>query len=210
MEQQEKLKTGTTTVGMLCKDCVILASESKTTLGYLTFAKSTDKIVPIDDKIAVTTAGGSGDTQAVIRLLKAEIKLYKLMRHTEITVNAVASLLSNVLQGSRYYPYIAVLIIGGADRKGLHLVSTDVVGGLEEKEKYVSTGSGSPFAYGVLENDFREDMTRDEGARVAVHAVKAAMERDVFSGGKKIHVAVIDEKGIKFLSDAEIENVSKN
>jgi proteasome beta subunit len=205
MDQQERLKTGTTTLGIVCKDCVILASESKTTLGSMTFAKETDKVIQIDDKIAVTTAGGGGDIQAMVRVLKAEINLYKLMRHTEITVNAVATLLSNILQGSRYYPYIAFLTIGGVDKKGVHLISSDVVGGLEEKEKYISTGSGSPFAYGVLESHYKEGMTREEGIRIAIKAVRAAMERDVFSGGKKIQVAVIDENSLKFLTKEEVE-----
>ena len=209
MEQQEKIKTGTTTVGMLCKDCVILASDSKTTLGYMTYSKTTDKIVQIDDKIAVTTAGSSGDIQAVIRMLRAEIKLYKLMRNAEITVNAVSTLLANILQGSRYYPYISVFLVGGADKKGFHLISNDVVGALEEKDNYVATGSGSPFVYGVMENEYREGLTREEGIDLAIRAVRAAIERDVFSGGTRLKVAVIDQKGVEFLSDAKIAEIAK-
>ena len=205
MEQYEKLKTGTTTLGMVCKDCIILASESKTTLGSMTFAKETDKVIQIDDKIAVTTAGGGGDIQAMIRILKAEINLYKLSRHANITVNAVGTLLSNILQGSRYYPYMAFLTIGGVDKNGIHLISSDVVGGLEEKEKYISTGSGSPFAYGVLESEYKEGITKEEGIKIAVKAVKAAMQRDVFSGGKKINICVIDKNGLNFLSNEEIK-----
>lgn len=194
---EQKLKTGTTTVGITFKDGVVLAADMKSTLGYLVSSKEAQKVYQIDDKIAVTTAGGSGDTQALIRLLKAEIKIYKLTRNTEFTVNAAKSLLSNILQGVRYYPYMAMMIVGGVDKSGSHVYSVDPVGGAEP-DKYTSTGSGSPMAYGVLEDGFKPDMTREEAVDLAKRAIKASRERDIFSGGVGILVVVIDRNGLKF------------
>lgn len=201
-------KTGTTTIGLVCKDCVVLASESKSTLGYLVSSKKTEKIYKIDDRIAVTTAGGAGDTQALIRLVKAEINLYKLSRNSELTVKAVSTLLANILQSSRYYPYIAMLIIGGVDKDGYHIYSIDPVGGVE-KDDYTATGSGSPIAYGVLEDNYKEGMTKEDGIELAVRAIKSAKERDIFSGGKDIVVAVIDENGMKFIEKEKIMELIK-
>ncbi len=198
MKSEQKLKTGTTTVGITFKDGVVLAADMKSTLGYLVSSKEAQKIYQIDDKIAVTTAGGSGDTQALVRLLKAEIQIYKLSRNAEFSVNAAKALLSNILQGVRYYPYMAMMILGGVDKNGAHVYSVDPVGG-SEPDKYTSTGSGSPIAYGVLEDGFKEGMTQEEAVDLAKRAVKAARERDIFSGGLGIMVAVIDKNGLKFV-----------
>jgi len=206
--QQETRKTGTTTVGIICKDALILASESKSTLGYLVSSKNAQKVYQIDDKIALTTAGGAGDTQQLIRILKAEIALYKTMRNvSDFTVNAAATLLSNLLQSSRYYPYMAMLILGGHDKTGFHIYSIDALGGSEE-DKYVSTGSGSPFAYGVLEADYKENMSRDDAIKLAIRSINSARERDIFSGGK-IQIAIITKDGFEQLSDEKIKEIFK-
>jgi len=203
-----KKKTGTTTVGIVCRDGVVLASETKSTLGYLISSKTSEKIYQVDDYTAVTTAGGAGDTQALVRILRAEIKLYKLTRNTEITVKAATTLLSNILQSVRYYPYLAMLILGGADKTGYHIYSIDPVGGAEE-DNYTSTGSGSPIAYGVLEDSYKEGLTKEEGVRLAVRAIRSARERDIFSGGRDIKVAVIDKDGFRFVDQEKIKEIAK-
>ena len=82
-------QTGTTTVGLVCKDCVILAAETKSTLGSMISSKEAQKIYPVDDKIAVTISGAVGDAQALIRILSAEINIYKLTRSSEIDRKSV-------------------------------------------------------------------------------------------------------------------------
>ena len=208
MHQEQKMKTGTTTVGFVCKDCVVLGAESKSTMGWLIAGKEVQKIHQIDDKVALTISGGVGDAQALIRILRAEINIYKLTRNTEITVRAISSLLSNILSQSRWYPYMFMPIIGGVDKDGLHIYSIDPAGGAEE-DKFTSTGSGSPVAYGVLEDGYKEGMTRDEGVRLAVRAIRSARERDVFSGGKKINVAVIDKNGLEWVKEEKIAEFVK-
>lgn len=206
--QEQKLKTGTTTVGIKCKDCVIVAAESKSTMGGLVASKTAEKVFQIDDRIAVTIAGGSGDAQNIVRVLKAEINLYRLSRSKSISMNAVTSLLSNILQGNRYYPYMTMLIIGGYDETGGHIYSIDPVGGLEEDD-FTSTGSGSPIAFGVLENEYKEGLSKDDGIRLVVRAIRAARERDIFSGGYNINVAVIDKSGVRFVEKAKIQEIAK-
>lgn len=208
-EEQQKLKTGTTTVGILFKDGVVLASESKATMGWLIASKTSQKIYQIDDRIGITTAGGSGDNQALIRILKAEINLYKLTRNAEFTVKAAATLLSNILSNNRYYPYYVMNILGGYDKEGAHLWSIDAVGGYEEEKSFTATGSGSPVAYGVLEDGFKENMTKDEAVRLAVRSIRSARERDVMSGGQYIVVAVIDKNGFDYVPAEKIKEMLK-
>lgn len=208
MQQQEIKTTGTTTLGLTCRDCVVLAAESKSTMGWLVSSKTAQKLHAVDDRIAVTISGSVGDAAALIRILRAEIRLYKLTRNAEFTVKSAANLLSNILQGTRYYPYMAMLIVAGADRTGFHVYSVDPIGGSEE-DRYTATGSGSPMAYGVLEDGFRDGMTREEGVKLAVRAIRAAAERDVFSGGKDINVAIIDKDGIQYADRERVRELAK-
>lgn len=200
---EEKLKTGTTTVGLLCKDAVVIAAEQKATMGYLVESKLAQKIHKLDDHIGMTIAGSVGDAQAMIRILRAQFKLYKFERGP-ITVRAAATLLSNILHGNKYFPYLNMFLLAGYDSKA-RLYSLDPVGGYSEKDKFYSTGSGSPFAYGVLEDNFKENMNVDDAVKIVIRSIRAATERDIASGGKGYMVAVIDKNGFRELTAAEIK-----
>ena len=196
-------KKGTTTIGLIAKDAVVIAAEQKSTMGYLVESKEAQKVFQLDDHIGMTIAGGVGDALAMIRLLKAQFKLYKLERGP-ITMKAAATLLSNILQGSKYYPYMNQFILAGYDSEP-RVYSLDPVGGFDCRDNFYSTGSGSPFAYGVLEAGYKENMTVEEAVTLVVKAIKAAIERDIGSGGKEIQVAVIDKNGFKEMSKQEIK-----
>jgi proteasome beta subunit len=197
------LKTGTTTVGIIAKDAVVIAAEMKSTIGYMIDSKVARKIYKLDDYIGMTIAGSVSDALALVRLLKAQFKLYKLERGS-ITIKAAANLLSNIMHGNKYFPYLNQLILGGFDKKP-RLYSFDPLGGFDVKDKFYSTGSGSPFAYGVLENKFKENMTKEDAATLAISAIKAAIERDIGSGGKGFSVAIIDKDGYRELSEGQIK-----
>jgi len=209
MSDVESRKTGTTTVGILARDGVVLASDAKATMGNLVSSKEIQKVYQVDDKTALTIAGGVGDAQAIIRILKAEISLYKTMRNADITVRAAATLLSNVLQGNRYYPYMAMLILGGHDKDGFHMYSIDPLGGIEEEKDYTSTGSGSPIAYGVLENDFKEGLSKEEALRLAVRSIRSSRERDIYSGGIKMNALIITKDGLEYVSEDKLKELAK-
>ncbi|MCD6381426.1 MAG: archaeal proteasome endopeptidase complex subunit beta [Candidatus Aenigmarchaeota archaeon] len=196
-------KKGTTTVGIIAKDAVILAAESMATMGYLVASKEAKKVYKIDDKIAMTTAGSVGDAQQLVRILQAEIRLYKMTKG-EAKVRAITNLLSNILHSNRMFPYLSVLVIGGVDSEGFHLFNVDSIGGVTE-DSYTSSGSGSPLAYGVLEERYKDGMSRDEAIKLAIQAIKSAKERSLGSGGERIDVAVIDNNGVNMLSRKKIE-----
>ncbi len=205
------MKTGTTTVGIVCKDGVVLGAEKKSTMGYLIASKESKKIYQIDDSIAMTIAGSSGDAQTLVRYMKAELKLFSVQNQRKITVKGAATLLANILQGGRsaIEPYYVQLILAGVDAKGPVIYSLDAIGGHDEERKFFSTGSGSPYALGVLEDSYKDNLSVDDGAKLAVRAIKAAIERDIGSGGKGINVTVITAKGTKKLSDEEVSSLSK-
>ena len=202
MEQIEKnMKTGTTTVGIMANDAVILAAERKATMGYLVASQDAEKIHQVDDALGMTIAGVVGDAQALIRYVKAELKLYSLQEGKKMSTEAASTLIANILYSRRFYPYIVQLVVAGYDTKPwLFTMSPD---GSVMPEKFFSTGSGSPMAFGVLETLFKDQPTIDEGKRMAAKAIKAAVERDIASGGIGYDIAVIDKDGFKLLNDEE-------
>lgn len=204
-EQLEYLK-GTTTVGLTCKDGIVLATDTRATAGYEIASKQARKIYKITENIGVTVAGSVGDTQAVVRQLRAEARYYRRREETPMSVQAAAKLTSNMFQAARGFPYLAVLILAGVDENGpgLYLLSLD--GSLIE-ETMVSTGSGSPVAYGLLESEYEEDLTVEEALPLAVKALSSAMERDIATGNE-IKVAVITEDGFEELSSEEIKKIT--
>lgn len=208
MTQPQELHTGTTTIGILARDAVVLAAEKKATMGYLVDSKVARKVYQLDDHIGLTIAGSVGDALAIVRLLKAQFKLYKLDRGP-ITVKAAATLLSNVLQGTKYYPYFNQFILAGYDSTGPQVYGIDLMGGWSTMDKYYSTGSGSPYAYGVLEAEYKENSPTEEMIALAIRAIKSAVERDIGSGGRGFTVAVIDRSGYRELSDSEIARYAK-
>ena len=143
---------GTTTVGIVCKDGVVLASEKRATMGTFIATHEAKKIYQIDDFVGMTTAGAVGDAQQLVRIISAEARLYKVRRGEPMSVKAIATLLSNILSASKYFPFLVQLLVGGVDTKGPSIYSLDLLGGQIEERKVVATGSGSPIAYGVLED----------------------------------------------------------
>ena len=199
----EDLKKGTTTVGIICKDGVVMATERRATAGSMIMHKKTQKLFKIDDNIGITVAGLVGDAQILVRLLTAEVALYKLKRNGPITIKAASTLMANILSGSRMYPYWVGLIIGGWDEDGGgHVYSLDAVGG-SIPDKFVSVGSGSPFVYGVLEDYYHDGINTSEGVDLAIRSLVAAMKRDSASGDG-IDIAIITSKEFKTLNDDDV------
>ena len=199
MEKPEIRKTGTTTVGIACRDGVVLAAEKKSTMGYLVASKETEKIFDLEDHIAMTIAGASGDAQTLVRYMRAELKLFAIQNQRKITVRGATTLLANILQSGRwtFLPYMVQLMVAGFDSGGPHVFSLDAIGAVEEERKFFSTGSGSPMALGVLEDNYKEELTVSEGAKLAVRAIRSAVERDIASGGKAVDVVMITKEGIE-------------
>jgi proteasome beta subunit len=200
-ENIEKLALkGTTTVGVVCTDGVILSSDTRVTMGYFVAHKTGKKIYQIDDHIGMTISGGVADAQYVVEILKVNAKLYKLTIGRAMSIKSAARLVSNVLFSARG-GLMAQILVGGVDSTGPHVFSLDPFGSLVE-EKCVATGSGSPVAYGVLEDKYKEGATIKGILPVVVQAVDSAMKRDIASGNN-YNIAVITKEGYRSLSSEE-------
>lgn len=192
---------GTTTIGLVCKDGVILASDTRVTMGFYVAHKHGKKVYQIDHHLGMTIAGSVADAQMAVDVLSANARLYRINLGRPLPVSSAARFLSNLLFSARYMPLMAQVLVGGVDNTGPHVYSIDPFGSLTE-EKMVSTGSGSPVVYGILEDKFREGASVKEMLPVVVKAVNAAMKRDAASGDS-FNVSVIDDRGYKDLSEKE-------
>jgi proteasome beta subunit len=199
---EERLLKGTTTIALICKDGVVLGTERRATAGNVIAAKQTQKLFKVDNNLGVTIAGLVGDAQVLVRYLRAEVSLYRLRRNAPLSAEGAATLLANILTGNRMFPYYAWLLLGGVDGKGGHVYSIDPAGGTIE-DRFVSVGSGSPFAYGVLEEGYSRDLPVSDGVDLTLRGLTVAMKRDSASGdGYLIHT--ISTKEYREFSEDEI------
>jgi len=206
VEKVREYMKGTTTIGIATDDGVVLVSDRRATMGTLVAHKFVQKSFIIDEHLAATVAGAVGDAQALIRWMRAEAMLYRMRSGSEITPHAISTLMGNVMFSSRYFPFIVQLVIGGVDRKGrAELYSLDPLGS-SIKDSVIATGSGSPYAYGVLEDAYRKDMSIDDATLVAIRAMRAALERDAMTGNG-IDVIKITRDGAVKLGDEEVEKL---
>ncbi len=195
------IQTGTTTVGMVCKEGVVLASDRRATIGNFIASKDIDKIYAINDRIAMTIAGSVGDAQTLVRWMTAEIKLYELKHERQINVEAAATLLGNILSQNKFFPFFVQLLVGGVDERP-RLFAVDMLGGLTE-ENMTATGSGSPIAYGVLEEMYVEDRAISVNLPIAAKAISAAIKRDSASG-ERIDLVVVTKFGFKRMAKEDV------
>ena len=205
---EKQLKTGTTTLGLMCKDGIVLAADRRATAGYFVASKKIEKVLKITDDIAVTIAGTVSDIQLLIKLIKAELKLKHLKTGKVNTVKEAANLLAGIVYNNiRKFciiPGITHFVVGGRDAKGFHLYDLSPDGSITDIDDYVSSGSGSLFVYGVLEGDYKKEITVKGGIDLALKGINTSIKRDIASGNGII-VFTITDKGVKKVLEKEID-----
>tara|TARA_Y100000310_G_scaffold229043_1_gene231407 strand:- start:72 stop:713 length:642 start_codon:yes stop_codon:yes gene_type:complete len=208
MKEEEQLKTGTTTVGLVGKDYIILAADKRATAGFLIADKRAKKIYKITDNIAATMAGTVSDAQLLLKYAESELRLKKIRTGTECTVKEAANLLARLVYSNirkmSMIPGISHFVLGGKDNSGFYLYDIYADGSITEIDDYISSGSGSVMAYGVLETLFKKDINIDEGIKLVVKCVNAAIQRDSASGNG-IDVISITKDGIRRILEKEID-----
>ncbi|HYD03590.1 MAG TPA: proteasome subunit beta [Alphaproteobacteria bacterium] len=204
----EQIKTGTTTVGIVCKDGIVLAADKRTTAGgAFVVRKESDKITQIADNMAVTTAGTVSDIQMFLKLLKAELKLRSMRNGRSNTVKETVSFAGRIMYDNarQYFPSMAHSLLGGYDATGPRLFTIEVDGCVLELKDYFATGSGSPMSFGVLENNYKDGLSVKEGEELAYRAVLAAIQRDPASGNG-IDVYTVTKDGVKKTMQKKVSN----
>ena len=195
---EEKILHGTTTVGIKATDGVVLCADMRASAGYFIANNNTMKIQQIDDHAGMTMAGGVADAQNITDILRYHANLHRVEKNESIAIKSLTRLASLIFHQNRGYPFMADILIGGFDKQGPALYNIDMFGSVEDKT-YVTTGSGSPVAYGLLEEEYRKDLTVEDAKLIALRAVKAAITRNIGTGDG-INVSIIDKNGYRLLT----------
>lgn len=200
---ENAVKTGTSTVGITFDGGVVVGADHRATMGHFIANKSVQKLFKIGDNLALTTAGLVGHAQSLSRTLSAEVQLFELKRQTQMTVKGAATLTANILVGR---PHWVQLLIVGVDQSGSHVYSIDSAGG-SIPDVYCATGSGSPYMYGVLEDGFKDNMTRDQAVALAARALNASGQRDAASGNGMDLAVITAKDGYVAVEQSEISKI---
>ncbi len=204
---KEQLKTGTTTVGLVCKDGVVLAADMRATAGTMIVDKRAEKVHVLTDDFAATIAGSVSEAQLLIKLIRAELKLKEMKTQKQPTAKEAANLLGGLLYSSirrmAMFPSVAHFLLGGRDSSGVHLYDLFPDGSVTKIRDFISSGSGSVFAYGVLETHYTPGLTCAEGIKIATLAVNTALQRDSASGNG-INIVIVNREGIKKVASKEL------
>lgn len=205
---EEQLKTGTTTIAIVCKDGLVLAADRRATAGTFIVNKNITKIHEISENMVLTMAGSVSDVQLLIKFVKAELRLKKVRSRRDMTVKETANLLAGMVYSNirrfSVIPGISQFILGGRDNEGLHVYDIYPDGSVTEVTDYVSSGSGSVMAYGVLETLYKENISVEEGVKIAFKALNAAIQRDSASGSG-FDIMTVTSKGLKHVVGKQIE-----
>ncbi len=193
-KNNKTFKSGTTTVGLACKDVVVLGTDKRATMAYFIASKTSEKVYEIQPHLYMTTAGGVADAQQLVDLLRAYASLYKMERQKTIPVKSAAQLLSNILYRNKLTPYEVGLILGGVTKKEGPIVLNIGAYGSRLPEKFCAVGSGQNYSYGVLEAKYKDDLSAEEGKEIVKVAVKSSIKRDIASGNG-VDIVVIKESG---------------
>lgn len=192
---------GATTIGVVCSDGVILASEKRVSYGYLVVSRVGKKVFKVTDRIGAACAGLVSDMQILTREVEAYANLFRLDANRPISVKSAAKVMSNLLFNRRFFPLITQTIVGGMDEEGASLYVLDVLGSVIP-DKYAAVGSGAEIAIGLLEQSYKENMTLKEAKDLVTRAIKSAIARDVMSGDGIDFLTItnegITEESVKF------------
>ena len=199
----DAVKTGTSTIGITFDGGVVVGADHRATMGHFIANKSVKKLFKISNNVALTTAGLVGHSQSLSRTLVAELRLYELKRSQQMTVRGAATLTANILVGR---PHYVQLLIVGTDEDGPSVYSIDSAGGAIP-DVYCATGSGSPYMYGVLEDQYKDGMTQNQALKVAAKALLASAQRDAASGNGMDLAVITKDKGFQQLSEAEVKSL---
>ena len=201
-------KTGTTTLGLVCKEGIVLAADRRATAGHFIAAKRVEKVLKITDNIAVTIAGTVSDIQLLTKVIRAELKLKQIRTGKVNTVKEAVNLLAGIVYSNirkfSLIPGVSHFVVGGKDEFGFHLYDLSPDGSITKEEDFVSSGSGSVMVYGLLETVFKKGMSVKDGVKLAVKGVNAALQRDSASGNGII-VYTITDKGVEKVLDKELD-----
>ena len=203
------LRTGTSILGIVCKDGVVMAADRQVTAGNIAVGKREQKVVKINDYLVAAWTGMVSDAQLLKKLVSAELKLKELRSKIRPTVKEGASLFGmfayqNIRQPSMI-PFIAGTLVAGFDEDGsFELYSIEPAGTVTKVDDYdANFGSGMPFILGLMERGYKKNISVKQGVELAIECVKSSTQRDIGSG-YGLDVFTITPQGLKHVVKQEI------
>ncbi len=206
LDLYKKIMKGTTTVGIVCSDGVVVGADSRATMDTFIASSEARKVWKIDGNLAMTIAGGVGDAQELIRILKAQNEVYKMNEDHALSPKSACSLLSIILQENKMVPFYVMLTIAGVDGDEPQLFTIDPLGGYSVESKFSATGSGSYTALGYLEDTYKKGISTKDAIKVAARALAIAMRRDSATGDSMI-IAAITSSGYTEYAGKDLEKI---
>jgi proteasome beta subunit len=203
----DQIKKGTTTCAITCTDGVVLAADTRASAGFFIADRHVMKIQKVDDHLGMTIAGGVADAQNLVDTMRYNANIYRLSKKELIPVSSAARLCSNILFNQRYFPYYVQIIMAGFDHREKEgkIYNIDLFGSMTT-EKFISTGSGSPVAYGYLESEYKDGVSVNEAYKIAIQSIAAAIRRNAGTGDS-INAVIIDQNGYRELTKEEKDSV---
>ncbi len=203
----DQIKKGTTTCAITCTDGVVLAADTRASAGFFIADRHVMKIQKVDEHLGMTIAGGVADAQNLVDTMRYNANIYRLSKKELIPVSSAARLCSNILFNQRYFPFYVQIIMAGFDQREREgkIYNIDLFGSMTT-EKFISTGSGSPVAYGYLESEFKDGISVNEAYKIAIQSIAAAIRRNAGTGDN-INAVIIDKNGYRELTKEEKDSV---
>jgi 20S proteasome subunit beta 5 len=210
--QTVKFAKGTTTLAFKFNEGIIVSVDSRSTMGAYIASGTVKKIIEINPFLLGTMAGGAADCSFWERNLGMQCRLYELRNRKRISVAAASKLLANTMNSYKGYGLSMGTMVTGWDETGpqLYYVDDD---GTRLKGNMFSVGSGSTYAYGVLDTYYRPDLTVEEAIDLGKRAIYHATHRDAYSGGinnlyhvtkegwKKIHAIDVNDMHYEYVEE---------
>ncbi len=210
------LKTGTTILGIVCKDGVVIAADRKMTVGgSIVMGKNARKVFPVNDYLIIAGTGIAADIDRVPKILAAELKLKELRSKSRPTVKESASLLANMnysgIRQPSMIPQQAGFLLAGLNEDGsAELYTVEPAGSAFLVEDYdANFGSGMPYVLGYLERQYKQGVSVKEGIELAKEAIKSSSQRDTASG-HGIDLYTLTKEGIKRVVAQTVDSVYKD
>lgn len=202
------MKSGTSIVGIICKDGVVMGADRRSTAGNIVVNKNAKKIIPINEYLLVSGTGVASDIDMLQKLLRAELKLKHLKSKKQPSVKEAANLVSmvsykNIRQFSSI-PFIAGTLVAGVNTDGTSEIYTvEPAGTVSKVEDFdANFSSGMPYILGLLERQYDKDISIKDGVKLAEEALKSSTTRDTGSGNG-IDIYTVDKNGLKHVVNEE-------
>lgn len=171
---------GATVVGISYNNGVILAADKRVSFGNFVVNKNIKKTFSVTDHVGAACAGMVADMQVLVRQVEALAKIRKLETRREVAPNSIAKLMSVIMFERRYFPLLTQVIVGGINEKP-EIYTLDPLGSVLPDD-YAAVGTGAEGALGIMDAEFKPNMSEETVKELASRAIRSATQRDAASG----------------------------